>query len=271
MLLLLPAQPVVGGNVRRDGAGSASSHASTACAQLGVAAQAQGEARRRRGRCRARRAARAGCAGAGARPGRRGGSRTPSAGLDQPDALDVAQHARRPAGGLRGLVDRQRVHRRRNLTTVVSRFARDAGQRGGDALGRLEHRPVRRRRRARAAARRGRRSAIRSAMCAPETGSSMPQTKPAARRCSRAPPPSARRARGGRRCSGSAGGAISWPSSRLFALHMSALSAARRSRSANVGRSAPTNSSSVMSALIFGPCSGSSSASWIGCGRCRSG
>ena len=31
-------------------------------------------------------------------------------GLDQPDALDVAQHARRPAGGLRGLVDGQSVH-----------------------------------------------------------------------------------------------------------------------------------------------------------------
>ena len=31
-------------------------------------------------------------------------------GLDQPDALDVAQHARRPAGGLRRLVDRQGVH-----------------------------------------------------------------------------------------------------------------------------------------------------------------
>ena len=31
-------------------------------------------------------------------------------GLDEPDALDVAQHARRPAGRLRGLVDRQGVH-----------------------------------------------------------------------------------------------------------------------------------------------------------------
>ena len=31
--------------------------------------------------------------------------------LDQPDALDVAQHARRPAGRLCGLVDRQGVHR----------------------------------------------------------------------------------------------------------------------------------------------------------------
>ena len=31
-------------------------------------------------------------------------------GLDEPDALDVAQHARRPARGLRRLVDREGVH-----------------------------------------------------------------------------------------------------------------------------------------------------------------
>ena len=31
-------------------------------------------------------------------------------GLNEPDALDVAQHARRPARGLRSLVDREGVH-----------------------------------------------------------------------------------------------------------------------------------------------------------------
>src|SRR3954464_2386123 len=48
-----------------------------------------------------------------------------AAGLDEPDPLDVAQHAGRPAGRLRGLVDGERVlGDALNLTTVVSRFTR---------------------------------------------------------------------------------------------------------------------------------------------------
>src|SRR4051794_1947183 len=45
--------------------------------------------------------------------------------LDQPDALQVAEHSRRPASGLGRLVDRQSVgHSPANLSTIVSRFRR---------------------------------------------------------------------------------------------------------------------------------------------------
>src|SRR3712207_7559832 len=39
---------------------------------------------------------------------------------DEPDPLHVAEHARRPAGGLRGLMDGQPVDDAGNLSTVVS-------------------------------------------------------------------------------------------------------------------------------------------------------
>src|SRR5689334_1826698 len=43
--------------------------------------------------------------------------------LDQADALQIAQHSRRPAGCLGSLVDGQPVHTRTNLSTVMSRLA----------------------------------------------------------------------------------------------------------------------------------------------------
>ena len=127
VLLLLPAQPVVGGDVsgRR---GSASNHSSTARAQLGVAAQAQREADVREAELEARRAARAASAGAAARAGavQAVAGLASARGSTQPAALDVAQHPRRPAGRLGRLVDRQRVHRRPNLTTLCQGLARRA-------------------------------------------------------------------------------------------------------------------------------------------------
>ena len=110
VLLLLPAQPVGGGHV-------------VGTLGLGlepgsVASRSSGSRRRREAKARSDRprscssAARAACAGAAARPGRRGGSRTPT-GRARP-----ARRARRSAAsaattrGLRRLVDRQCVHRR---------------------------------------------------------------------------------------------------------------------------------------------------------------
>src|SRR3954468_15465354 len=47
--------------------------------------------------------------------------------LDQPDALQVAEHSRRPTGGLGRLVDSQAVgHPTGNLSTIVSRLERSA-------------------------------------------------------------------------------------------------------------------------------------------------
>ena len=66
---------------------------------------------------------------------RRGGSRTSERGrLDEADALDVAQHARRPAGGLRGLVDGQRVHGGRTLPRLCQGSASKTLPMGGGFL-----------------------------------------------------------------------------------------------------------------------------------------
>ena len=99
-----------GAERRRGAAASASSQASVGLAQRRLAAQAQREGevgepdvvlvQQLAQRAQALELGRPVEAVAGRRAG----------GLDEPDALDVAQHARRPAGRLRRLVDRQRVH-----------------------------------------------------------------------------------------------------------------------------------------------------------------
>ena len=102
----------------------ASNHASTAARELRRRGAGVREADLAEADVVARRAARAACAGAAAHRGRRGGSPTPSGGARcSPALLDVAQHARRPARGLRSLVDRQRVHDAATLPRSCQGFA----------------------------------------------------------------------------------------------------------------------------------------------------
>ena len=49
---------------------------------------------------------------------------------DQPGALDVPKHPRRPSRGLRRLVDGQRIHRRRTLSRACQGLARRRQRRG---------------------------------------------------------------------------------------------------------------------------------------------
>src|SRR2546423_4633468 len=109
VLLLLPAQPVIGGDALRAPRGGLepSVHSS---AQLLVLAHALGEGHVREAAVeageqlpqRAQPLELLGAELAVAGPGPRW--------MNQTDALQIAQHARRPACGLRSLVDRQPIH-----------------------------------------------------------------------------------------------------------------------------------------------------------------
>src|SRR5262245_7602360 len=129
VLVLLVAQPVVGGHVLRPGRGGGQP-ALDRPRETAVVAQPAGEPDLAKGDAVAvEQLAQGAQALQLARPveavaGRR------AARLDEADALDVAQHPRRPAGGRRGLVDRERVRGHRE---TLSRSCQPSGTSPPDA------------------------------------------------------------------------------------------------------------------------------------------